>query len=113
MTIVSTDLARTLSPSARELIDGLTNWIDGKWEDGESAQTLTVVNPSTTEEIRTVASASTAQTEGAVLAARRAFDTETWADASPRERSDVLGRAMGDDGFREFFQVKHIQWPIR
>ena len=20
---------------------------------------------------------------------------------------------MGDYGFREFFQVKHIQWPIR
>jgi NAD(P)-dependent dehydrogenase (short-subunit alcohol dehydrogenase family) len=24
-----------------------------------------------------------------------------------------FGREMGDDGFREFFQVKHIQWPIR
>jgi aldehyde dehydrogenase (NAD+)/betaine-aldehyde dehydrogenase len=24
-----------------------------------------------------------------------------------------MGREMGEDGFREFFQVKHIQWPIR
>jgi aldehyde dehydrogenase (NAD+)/betaine-aldehyde dehydrogenase len=24
-----------------------------------------------------------------------------------------FGREMGDDGYREFFQVKHIQWPIR
>jgi aldehyde dehydrogenase (NAD+) len=24
-----------------------------------------------------------------------------------------FGREMGDDGFREFFQVKHLQWPIR
>ena len=24
-----------------------------------------------------------------------------------------FGREMGDDGFREFFQVKHIQWPVR
>ena len=24
-----------------------------------------------------------------------------------------FGREMGEDGFREFFQVKHIQWPIR
>jgi len=23
------------------------------------------------------------------------------------------GREMGEDGFREFFQVKHLQWPIR
>ncbi|GAA3938499.1 aldehyde dehydrogenase family protein [Microbacterium soli] len=23
------------------------------------------------------------------------------------------GREMGEDGFQEFFQVKHIQWPIR
>ena len=24
-----------------------------------------------------------------------------------------MGREMGEDGFREFFQVKHLQWPIR
>jgi aldehyde dehydrogenase (NAD+) len=24
-----------------------------------------------------------------------------------------FGREMGEDGFREFFQVKHIQWPMR
>jgi aldehyde dehydrogenase (NAD+)/betaine-aldehyde dehydrogenase len=24
-----------------------------------------------------------------------------------------FGREMGEDGFREFFEVKHIQWPIR
>jgi aldehyde dehydrogenase (NAD+) len=24
-----------------------------------------------------------------------------------------FGREMGDDGFRELFQVKHLQWPIR
>jgi aldehyde dehydrogenase (NAD+)/betaine-aldehyde dehydrogenase len=24
-----------------------------------------------------------------------------------------MGREMGDDGYREFFQVKHLQWPIR
>ena len=23
-----------------------------------------------------------------------------------------FGREMGDDGFREFFQVKHVQWPL-
>jgi aldehyde dehydrogenase (NAD+)/betaine-aldehyde dehydrogenase len=24
-----------------------------------------------------------------------------------------FGREMGDDGFREFFEVKHVQWPLR
>jgi aldehyde dehydrogenase (NAD+) len=24
-----------------------------------------------------------------------------------------FGREMGDDGYREFFEVKHIQWPLR
>ena len=38
MTIVTEDLARTLSPAARELIEGPTNWIDGAWEDGEESQ---------------------------------------------------------------------------
>ncbi len=28
-------------------------------------------------------------------------------------RLSGMGREMGEDGFREFFQVKHLQWPIR
>lgn len=28
-------------------------------------------------------------------------------------RMSGFGREMGDDGFREFFEVKHIQWPLR
>lgn len=27
-------------------------------------------------------------------------------------RDSGIGREQGDDGFREFFEVKHIQWPI-
>ena len=28
-------------------------------------------------------------------------------------RMSGFGREMGDDGYREFFEVKHIQWPLR
>jgi aldehyde dehydrogenase (NAD+)/betaine-aldehyde dehydrogenase len=28
-------------------------------------------------------------------------------------RASGFGREMGDDGYREFFEVKHIQWPLR
>jgi aldehyde dehydrogenase (NAD+)/betaine-aldehyde dehydrogenase len=24
-----------------------------------------------------------------------------------------VGREAGNEGFREFFEIKHIQWPIR
>lgn len=81
-----------LSTKARALIDGPTNWIDGTWEDGESASSLRLVDPTTTAEIRTVASASVAQAERAVLAARHAFDRGPWAGTTPRERSHALLR---------------------
>jgi aldehyde dehydrogenase (NAD+)/betaine-aldehyde dehydrogenase len=28
-------------------------------------------------------------------------------------KASGFGREMGDDGFREFFEVKHVQWPLR
>jgi len=28
-------------------------------------------------------------------------------------RRSGFGREMGEDGFREFFEVKHLQWPVR
>ena len=90
MTMTTNDLARTLSPAAQALIDGPTNWIDGTWEDGDADTRLNIVNPSTTEEIRTVANATTSQAERAVASARRAFDLGPWKDATPRERSEVI-----------------------
>ena len=90
MTMTTNDLARTLSPAAQDLIDGPTNWINGTWEDGDADTRLNIVNPSTTEEIRIVANATTSQAERAVASARRAFDLGPWKDATPRERSEVI-----------------------
>ncbi|MDB9921869.1 hypothetical protein OAD85_08945, partial [Actinomycetota bacterium] len=63
--MTTNDLARTLSPAAQALIDGPPNWINGTWEDGDADTRLNIVNPSTTEEIRTVANATTSQAERA------------------------------------------------
>jgi aldehyde dehydrogenase (NAD+) len=87
---MTTTSAHALGDVARSLIEGPTNWIDGKWEDGQGATALTAVNPTTAEPIRDVQVASVAQAERAVLAARRAFDSGPWASVTPRERCDLL-----------------------
>ena len=79
-----------MGPAARALIDGPTNYIDGKWEDGAGSEQLHSLNPTTTEPIRDVPVASVEQAERAVLAARRAFDSGPWSRVTPRERSDLL-----------------------
>lgn len=79
-----------MGSTARGLIDGPTNYIDGRWEDGQGTEVLTSLNPTTTEPIRDVPCASVGQTERAVLAARRAFDSGPWGGVTARERSDLL-----------------------
>jgi aldehyde dehydrogenase (NAD+) len=81
---------RPLSVAARELIEGPTCWIDGKWEQGGSGEPLRSVNPSTTELIREFPDGSAEQAERAILAARRAFDDGPWSRLAPRERADLL-----------------------
>ena len=49
----------------------------------------------TAETIREIRTASLAQTEEAILAARRAFDEGPWARSTPRDRSDVLLELAG------------------
>ena len=79
-----------MGQAARALIDGPTNYIDGAWEDGQGTEVLTSLNPTTTEQIRDIPAASVDQTERAVLAARRAFDSGPWSMVTPRERADLL-----------------------
>lgn len=81
---------REMGPGARSLIDGPTNYIDGRWVDGAGTTTLTSLNPTTTEVLREVPTASLAQTEQAIQAARRAFDEGPWSGWTPRDRSAAL-----------------------
>ena len=76
--------------TARTLISGPTSFIDGRWVDGDSDQQVDILDPSTGHTLRTVSMASAGQTEAAVLAARRAFDSGPWSRTTPRERSDLL-----------------------
>jgi len=85
-----TTTTRTMGDTARSLIAGPTNYIDGKWEDGLGSTSLTSLDPATTATIREFPAASLDQTERAILAARRAFDQGPWPTLTPRERSGLL-----------------------
>src|SRR5690606_39181035 len=64
---------------------------DGEWQDSASGATAASVNPGTGETLGEFADAGIADADAAIAAARRVFDTETWA-REPRRRADVLLR---------------------
>jgi acyl-CoA reductase-like NAD-dependent aldehyde dehydrogenase len=63
--------------------------IGGEWRDAEGGKTMPVVNPATEEVIAEVASASRADVDAAVRAARAAFDGP-WGQMSARERGRLV-----------------------
>ncbi|MCZ4500276.1 MAG: betaine-aldehyde dehydrogenase [Marmoricola sp.] len=67
----------------------LKNYIDGSWVDGEGA-VLTSVNPATEQPVATFASASVAQVDLAVAAAKRSFRSGVWSRTDPKERAEAL-----------------------
>jgi aldehyde dehydrogenase (NAD+) len=68
-----------------DLIQAQRPYIDGRWFDGEGGQ-FEVSSPATEEVVAVVAAASPAQTEAAILAARRAFDAGPWPTMAPADR---------------------------
>jgi aldehyde dehydrogenase (NAD+) len=67
-------------------------YIDGKWVDPATANTLPVINPATEEVITTIAMGSQADVDAAVAAAKAAF--ETWSRTSVEERLALLDRII-------------------
>ncbi len=67
-------------------------YIDGKWSDGESGEQITRNSPGHGVPVATWPSATPADAQRAIHAARRAFDTGPWARMGARERADVLFR---------------------
>jgi aldehyde dehydrogenase (NAD+) len=68
-----------------DLVAARRPFVDGQWVGGEGGE-LAVASPATEQTIATVESASTAQVERAIAAARRAFDEGPWPRLPGQER---------------------------
>ncbi len=64
-------------------------FIDGKWRDSSSGETMPAINPFNQEVHALIPVATMADVEDAVAAARRAFDS-VWSKTTPGERAKLL-----------------------
>ena len=69
------------------------NYLDGKWVEADSGQTITVVNPATVEAIGEVPAMGTAETRRAIEAANRAYPA--WRALLAKDRAAIL-RKLSD-----------------
>jgi aldehyde dehydrogenase (NAD+) len=84
-----------MGPKTTTMLDELATrnescFIDGVWQDGALDQVIPMIDPMTELVVAELTSASVAQTESAVHAARRAFDDGAWPRLDPMVRSVVL-----------------------
>ncbi|WP_228538922.1 aldehyde dehydrogenase family protein [Nocardia sp. XZ_19_385] len=81
-----------------------TLYIDGAWRAALSGETREIRCPADNSVVGVVAEAGTADTEAAIAAARRAFDSGSWRQTSAAERGDLLLRvADGIEARRDEF----------
>jgi betaine-aldehyde dehydrogenase len=66
------------------------NYINGKWVPSASGETFPVYDPSTEEVIARAASATIADVDAAVKAARAAFDSGPWPQTTAQDRGRIL-----------------------
>ena len=71
------------------LVDTYGHFIDGQWVEPDAGR-YDVRNPATEELISTAPDASVAQVQGAISAARAAFDSGRWSGLDPAERSRCI-----------------------
>ncbi|HEX3841564.1 MAG TPA: aldehyde dehydrogenase family protein [Acidimicrobiales bacterium] len=82
--------------------------IDGKLVDAEAGATYPNVNPATEEVIGHVADASASDTDTAIEAARRAFDTTTWSTDRQLRRHCLYQLQAALESERELFRTELI-----
>src|SRR5271154_4517062 len=81
-----------MSSSATAGVRSYKNYVNGQWVDSSSGETFPVYDPSTEEVIAQVASASAADVDKAVKAARAAFDGGPWPQTTAQDRGRILFR---------------------
>jgi len=70
-------------------------FIGGRWQDAASGKWFPTINPATEEVIARIAEGDAADIDLAVEAARRAFESKSWAGMSQRDRGKLIWR-IGD-----------------
>src|SRR6201993_642692 len=79
-----------MSSTAKVTVKTYQNYVNGHWVSGSSNETFPVYDPSTEEVIAQVASATAADVDKAVKAARAAFDSGPWAQTTAQDRGRIL-----------------------
>lgn len=96
---------------ARPLLDSYALYIDGQWVEPDSGR-YDDISPATEATIAVAPDAGIADVDAAIAAARRAFDSGPWADASIEERArclNQLGTALMERA-DEFFALSQAEW---
>src|SRR5277367_3095295 len=81
-----------MSSTAKSTVKTYQNYVNGRWVGSSSNKTFAVYDPSTEEVIANVASATAADVDDAVEAARAAFDSGPWPQTTAQDRGRFLFR---------------------
>ena len=79
-----------LADSVREQLKPRALFINGKWEESLSGQTIDVINPATGELLTTVPDANSDDVDRAVAAARASFENRSWRGMDPSRKEKIL-----------------------
>src|SRR5690242_11983150 len=79
-----------MSVTAKTELRSYRNYVNGQWTASASGETFPVYDPSTEEIIARVSAADKTDVDGAVKAARDAFDSGPWSKTTAQDRGRVL-----------------------
>ena len=85
-------------------------FIDGKWIEAASGKTFPTYNPATGEVLAQVAEGDREDIDRAVKAARKAFESDAWADMTASQRGRLIWK-LGDlieEHLEEFAQLESL-----
>jgi betaine-aldehyde dehydrogenase len=79
-----------MTTTAQSPVKNYRNYINGQWVESSTKETFPVYDPATEEVMAQVASATGAEVDQAVKAARTAFDSGPWGQTTAQDRGRVL-----------------------